>query len=232
MNDLVYAFSGTLSGEAKAFEIFIPDDGGEIRCDKNAHLFRAGDVIALPPNSVYECTPVKGICAGLERVISPVKTIEIFPDVNGCIRLCAEQALYFSEKKFPAVLSALGGLIVNTMNCSLHPSGFSPVVAKLYSEIINGVPDCMFSLEDCISKLPLNYDYVRKTFKAEVGETPQRFLLSERMKLAKNLILSGISNKYSPYSVSQIAEACGYSEPLYFSRVFKKYYGVSPSEFK
>jgi AraC-like DNA-binding protein len=41
-----------------------------------------------------------------------------------------------------------------------------------------------------------------------------------------------MSNRYSEYTVSQIAEACGYSDPLYFSRVFKKYFGVAPSEYK
>ncbi len=42
-------------------------------------------------------------------------------------------------------------------------------------------------------------------------------------------MLSGVTNRYSHYSVTQIAEACGFAEPLYFSRVFKKYYGVAPS---
>ncbi|MDE7087024.1 MAG: AraC family transcriptional regulator, partial [Clostridia bacterium] len=32
--------------------------------------------------------------------------------------------------------------------------------------------------------------------------------------------------------VSQVAEACGFAEPLYFSRVFKKHFGVAPNDFK
>ena len=32
-------------------------------------------------------------------------------------------------------------------------------------------------------------------------------------------------------SVSELAEKCGYSDPLYFSRVFKKITGVSPSKY-
>ena len=100
------------------------------------------------------------------------------------------------------------------------------------SEILKGVSDCTFSLEDCLKRLPLNYDYIRKAFKKETGTTPHDFLLKERMSLASQLLSSGISNKFSSYSISQIAEACGYSEPLYFSRVFKKYFGVSPSEYR
>ena len=51
------------------------------------------------------------------------------------------------------------------------------------------------------------------------------------MELAGRLILSGMSNQYSRYSVSQIAEMCGFSEPLYFSRVFRKYFGTPPSDY-
>ena len=91
--------------------------------------------------------------------------------------------------------------------------------------------DSSFRLDDAIKTLPLNYDYVRKLFKSETGVTPREYLLNERMKLARELILSGVTNRYSEYTVSQIAEACGFSEPLYFSRVFKKFYGVPPTEY-
>ena len=33
-------------------------------------------------------------------------------------------------------------------------------------------------------------------------------------------------------SISEIAHLCGFHEPLYFSRVFRKKYGLSPSDFK
>lgn len=32
----------------------------------------------------------------------------------------------------------------------------------------------------------------------------------------------------SEYNISEISMMCGYDEPLYFSRVFKKEFGVSP----
>ena len=72
---------------------------------------------------------------------------------------------------------------------------------------------------------------MRKLFKKEVGVSPSDYLLKERMSLAQQLISGGVTNRFSSYTVSQIAEACGFSEPLYFSRVFKKYFGVSPSEY-
>ena len=106
------------------------------------------------------------------------------------------------------------------------------MVVTVRDEIKKNISTPSFSLEDSIKKLPLNYDYVRKLFKKETGATPHEYLTDCRMQLARELISSGIGNRYSNYSVGQIAEACGFSEPLYFSRVFKKYYGFSPSEAK
>ena len=72
---------------------------------------------------------------------------------------------------------------------------------------------------------------MRKLFKKETGVTPHEYLTRARMRRAKEIILSGVTNRYSEYTVTQIAEACGFAEPLYFSRVFKKYFGVSPSRY-
>ena len=33
-------------------------------------------------------------------------------------------------------------------------------------------------------------------------------------------------------SIKDIALDCGYSDPLFFSRMFKKYYGMSPQEYR
>ena len=55
------------------------------------------------------------------------------------------------------------------------------------------------------------------------------YLLGLRMRRAQTLISSGVSSGYGVLTVAQIAESCGFAESLYFSRVFKKYFGVSPS---
>ena len=37
---------------------------------------------------------------------------------------------------------------------------------------------------------------------------------------------------FQGYSIKEICVASGYSDPNYFSRIFKKYEGVTPSEFR
>ena len=67
-----------------------------------------------------------------------------------------------------------------------------------------------------------------KRFKKEVGVSPLEYMTNLRMKSAEMLLTAMWANEYT---VSEIARMCGYDDALYFSRVFKKHYGCSPSTF-
>lgn len=222
MNKIIYARRESLNGAitAKSFEIFIPDAGG---------------AVVIPPLKTFEAYG-NGIRIIFDNAVLPFKEVcKIDDSPEGAIAFTAEQALkYFNSEisKKDMILSALGDLLTGYVTAFAAQKEFSPVVELVRTEIVKGVSDSSFSIKDCLKKIPLNYDYIRKLFKKETGATPYEYLLKERMTLAQQLILSGISNRFSEYSVSQIAEACGFSEPLYFSRVFKQYFGVSPSEYK
>lgn len=219
MNKIITAERGILkiSGASKYYEIIITKDGL---------------VTVVPPFADFACFG-DGIRLSFEQALLHFKSVTTITDEDKAVCSAAELAAqYFGRgRKYDGVLSALGELTVALIAARTDAANVSPTTETVRADIAAHVSDIMYSLEDSIKKLPLNYDYVRKLFKKELGVTPHEYLLDERMKLARGLILGGISNRYSPYSVSQIAEACGFAEPLYFSRVFKKYFGVAPSEY-
>lgn len=63
-------------------------------------------------------------------------------------------------------------------------------------------------------------------FCKRLGTPPMRYLNSLRMEKAKDLL------SMHEESISQAAAMVGFSDPLYFSRVFKKYTGSSPSAYR
>ncbi len=219
MNKIIAAERGILkiSGASKYYEIIITKD----------RL-----VTVVPPFADFAYFG-DGIRLSFEQALLHFKSVTTITDEDKAVCSAAELAAqYFGRgRKYDGVLSALGELTVALIATRTDAANVSPTTETVRADIAAHVSDIMYSLEDSIKKLPLNYDYVRKLFKKELGVTPHEYLLDERMKLARGLILGGISNRYSPYSVSQIAEACGFAEPLYFSRVFKKYFGVAPSEY-
>ena len=66
--------------------------------------------------------------------------------------------------------------------------------------------------------------YFRKIFFNKFGVTPQKYIVSKRISQAKSIIESG-----DFASFKEVAQSVGFSDPLYFSRVFKQKYGISPS---
>ena len=61
-------------------------------------------------------------------------------------------------------------------------------------------------------------------FREYTGEAPYAYLTRLRLEKAKDLMVS------TTLTISEIAAAVGYPNPLYFSRLFKRYYGITPWE--
>lgn len=70
----------------------------------------------------------------------------------------------------------------------------------------------------------MNVNYLSREFSKTTGETFSAFLTRVRMERAKALLL-----QFGEEKISSISKQCGYENPQYFSQVFRKYYGVSPS---
>ena len=218
MNRIVFA--GKNAGgehESKYLEIIISND----------------TVFVVPPYCEYRNGNADFLRVHIEQPVTPVKEFFYFYDNITFITFAALQAEKFlKQENSEAVLQALGNLLVSLVSFYGDKKKYSPVVELVREDIAKNLSNPLYALDDYIKKLPLNYDYVRKLFQKETGATPRTYLENARMELAANLLSSGVTNKYSNYSVSQVAEACGYSEPMYFSRVFKKHFGVAPSEYK
>lgn len=72
----------------------------------------------------------------------------------------------------------------------------------------------------------LNRSYLTRLFKHATGYTPQEYLSTYRMKKATELLLE------STESVCNIALIVGYSDAFTFSKAFKRFKNVSPSEYR
>ena len=69
--------------------------------------------------------------------------------------------------------------------------------------------------------------YVSSLFKKEIGVSVTEYITSSRMKLAAKLLLQN-----PDLNLVSVSERVGYEDPYYFSRCFKKQYGVPPSKYR
>lgn len=91
--------------------------------------------------------------------------------------------------------------------------------------IAENYQDYELTVEKIAEGIFLDSSYVRRVVSRQLGCTVSSLLSIYRMEKAKELL------KDTNFSISEIAEKVGYGEPGYFSRCFRKYYGMTPREF-
>lgn len=242
MNNIIYAGkdekrAAELEESGKLWQLIRCTARGEIKTAHHTETYGRSDVLVIPPLTKYE----RSACNSAETYIFMEATALPFRHPacvaeergGGLAHAFSQAEYYFSEggERGAPILKALGDLIVSYIVAQTERPAYSPVVESVRADIAANLDKPAYALDAFMRTLPLNYDYVRKLFKSEVGVTPHEYLISARMQLAARLILSGMTNQYGKCTISQIAEMCGYSEPLYFSRVFKKYHGMAPSDY-
>ena len=59
----------------------------------------------------------------------------------------------------------------------------------------------------------------------KIGWSPGQYLLEYRLQQSEKLLQMGMT-------VKQTALSCGFEDPFYYSRVFRKHYGMPPSDYR
>ncbi|MFD0694053.1 helix-turn-helix domain-containing protein [Paenibacillus sp. GCM10027628] len=83
------------------------------------------------------------------------------------------------------------------------------------------------TIELMAESLGYNRAYLSRIFKRHTKVTPVTFLLKLRVDKARLLLRERME-----LTIEQIAASVGFYDPLYFSKQFRRWYGVSPSEYR
>lgn len=102
----------------------------------------------------------------------------------------------------------------------------NPTIHLIKSYIGKHYMDETLSVKDISEHVFLSASYVCTFFKNETGHTLNQYLTEYRMEKAKQLL------KDSRYRISDISSRVGYSDGNYFGKSFRKYSGLSPSEYR
>lgn len=113
--------------------------------------------------------------------------------------------------------------IENAIDISTDEAIKDSTVVEMINFIKNNYQD-KISISDLSKKLAYSESMLNRKFKKEVHITFNEYLNRYRINKAIELL------KNSDYNITEISYMCGYSSAKYFSRVFKKYLGISPSD--
>ncbi|NDL68545.1 response regulator [Anaerotalea alkaliphila] len=98
-------------------------------------------------------------------------------------------------------------------------------IVKSVKEYVDGHFGENISLQDLALQYDISFGHLSKSFKKVEGMTFTEYLTKIRMERAKVLLRDGSKTIY------QVAYEVGFADPNYFSKSFKKYFGVNPKDY-
>jgi signal transduction histidine kinase/ligand-binding sensor domain-containing protein/CheY-like chemotaxis protein/AraC-like DNA-binding protein len=96
---------------------------------------------------------------------------------------------------------------------------------EVLAEIRHNYLDPDFNVNQIIGKMGMSRSLFYKKFKSLSDQSVNDIIKSFRLKTAAKLLAEG------NLTVSEVAYECGFTDPAYFSRVFKEYHSVAPKDF-
>ncbi len=111
-------------------------------------------------------------------------------------------------------------------SCNFESYNKSYAVKKIIN-YLNENYEHKISLDQIAHNMYLSPVYISKIFKEETGESPINYLIKIRLEKARDILEHSEDG-----SIKNIATEVGYDDVYHFSKLFKKYYGISPQNYR
>lgn len=218
----------------ETWEVMCYTDGcGIMNTESGSIPFSCGTIIAIPPgmkhgsesNSQFHNISIESDFALYFDGTAPIATNDTeFGDAITLAKMVWNNR--YGDKIFENSLIQNLAYLIKSKTASNDPS--QRAINNIKSQIQNHFADSDFRPEALLSASGYAPDYIRDKFKKVVGYTPVEFLNVIRISEAVRIFeIYGRS-----VSVTHVATLCGFSDPTYFSRCFRKIKGFSPEKFK
>lgn len=156
--------------------------------------------------------------------------VDYFPKSVGRVRLNTIKQL-LEEETLSSYIRASGEVYLLLCELAIYINGS---ISKDDSFDLGFIIEFMkqnlhkqISLKELSQMFNISQSYICKLFNKQYQITPIQYLIELKLNRAKILLVTNPDLK-----VYKVAEMCGYEDQVYFSRVFKKYIGQTPSEYR
>lgn len=102
----------------------------------------------------------------------------------------------------------------------------SPIVSYCLQAIQKNYSNPNFNISNLADSLHLSLSYLSTVFKNATGQNLSHALSSKRLSKAQEHL------KDRSIPIKTVCDSCGYDDPRYFAKIFKKHTGMTPSEFR
>lgn len=203
------------------------------RINGKKYVLAKNDILFLKPGTIRqrEATniPVKyvsfnfSVKSGVNLHFDICTSSSITPNMRQIVALYpSKQNLesYHTREKLACILNFILLEIMDNIKIKSSNEYITNALDYINNNIYSKI-----TLNDIHKGLHISKEYLSQLFKKEMGKTVTDYINEQKMILAKELILS------QTMSLTSIATHIGFDDYNYFSRLFKKYYGITPLAF-
>mgnify|MGYP003393306602 FL=1 len=108
-----------------------------------------------------------------------------------------------------------------TPKVETHDDRIRSIISHIRSKLYENHDIDQLAKFACMSK-----DHFIRIFRKETGETPNAYITKKKMEAAELLLIT------SEDSIKSVAMSLGYNDCSYFNKIFKKYSGITPQQYR
>lgn len=202
--------------------------------DKEFSIY-PGQIICQPPGIPHSEYAEKGY----RNIHFTIGTFENFENVVPVLSDSENKQIYnilmllhtefhLQRKNWKNITEGLLNIVYHYMISFSNEKAKNPYVEKIENLLISNMSNQKLNYHELMKQIPLSIDHCRRLFIKETGKTPSVYLTEKRINYAKVLLETRLRN--NSMNVKEIANLVGFEDPYYFSRVFKKITGKSPTK--
>lgn len=225
------------------FELTMVDNGVlYTKIDGKRYTLHKNDIIIYAPKQFHtQYTDDENSCSYLTIVfdmrvndMEPFKNNvfradrEIYNVIEEFIKGTKDKEKYYHDLLVVNLQKIIISLLRNKYNDS-HPLATTPMQQKFESELLDGILNYIneniyspLTIEELCKRFSVSRSSLQVLFKKNLNVAPKQYISTVKLEYSKKLI------KESKYTISEIAAICGFNSIHYFSRKFKKEFGIAP----
>lgn len=229
--DANWRHTGVCSPFWRLFYDFTP--GAWVTCGGKHHALGPDTLVVMPDGAPFDCGSGAGVehlwvHFSLYQTLSTSATGVFTLPADGALRAVVTALRRWIEARDMVAVQHTGAALLHLAFAGGRGGKMVAVPARL-RRVFSGIEQTLAgttSNEALAGLAGMSVEAFIRWFKASTGRTPAAFVAERRIREACRLLAFGEA------SIEQVAEAVGFTNRHHFSRVFKRYAGCGPAEFR
>ncbi|WP_113672813.1 AraC family transcriptional regulator [Vallitalea guaymasensis] len=234
------------SGRKDYYLIYVKKGVLSCNINRTPYKINKGEVIIIDPDISHEIYysdkvyhevfwvnftgyGVTDVLQQLNLICEKIYYVEDCPVIDNLFMKIIKE-LQIKSKSYIIICSGyLVELLTSISRCKKNCHGNTHASESELHKIMNYLNESyhhQHTIEELANKCNLSPYYFIRKFKKVSGYSPQKYLLRIRMENAKKMLVE------SNLNIGDIGTMVGFKNALYFSKAFKEFVGISPSQFR